>query len=76
MRLKEFLTEKKVQSTWIVDVRYNRPKRIITMTLNNGRSFLIPGTSRSMFERWVSAPSKGTFFHEYIKGRYPINRIK
>ena len=76
MRALEFLIEKKVESQWITDVRYSRPQRILTMTLSNGRSFLIPGASRKTFERWTSAPSKGQFFHEFIKGQYPINRIK
>lgn len=74
MRAIEFLTEKKVQSTWITDVSYNRPQRIIKMTLSNGKSYLIPGTSRGTFNRWVSAQSKGSFFHEFIKGQYPTNR--
>lgn len=76
MRATEFLVEKKVQSTWITDVRYNRPQRILTMTLSNGRQFLIPGASRQTFERWIGSPSKGRFFHEFIKGQYPINRVK
>lgn len=76
MRAIEFLIEKKVQSTWITDVKYSRPQRVITMTLSNGRQFLIPGTSRQTFERWTNSPSKGTFFHEFIKDHYPVNRIK
>ncbi len=70
MRALEFLVEKKVDSTWITDVRYNRKQRILTMTLSNGRAFIIPGASRQTFERWVSSPSKGQFFHNFIIIRF------
>ena len=76
MRLEQILSEKKVQSTWITDLTYSRPRRVLTMTLSNGRSFTIPAISRTMFERWVNSPSKGKFYHSNIRGKYEVNRIK
>jgi hypothetical protein len=76
MRITEILCEKSVTSSWITDITYNRPNKIITMTLSNGRSFSIPGVTRAMFERWVKSPSKGQFFHDYIKGTYQVSRIR
>lgn len=76
MRLAEFLLEKKVESDWISDITYNRPNKILTMRLSNGRTFSIPGISRAVFEKWHKAPSKGQFWHTYIKGKYKVTRIR
>ena len=76
MRAIEFLTEKPVQSTWIVNLMHNRPNKTITMRLNNGRAFSIPGITRTMFEKWTNSQSKGHFFHQFIKGKYQVKRIK
>ncbi len=75
MKLAELLTEKPVDSSWITDLVYNRPNKTLTMRLSNGRSFSVPNITRSMFERWTKSPSKGQFFHNYIKDRYLVTRI-
>ncbi len=76
MKLMELLLEKKVQSTWIADLSFNRPKLLLTMTLSNGKKFAVHGISRSIFEKWTNAPSKGTYFHEYISGNHKIVRTR
>ena len=76
MRAFELLNEKPVQSTWISDLVHNRPNRTVTMRLSNGKSFSIPGITRAGFERWVNAPSKGTYFHNFIKNNYQITRLR
>jgi hypothetical protein len=75
MRAAEILNEKQVMSAWISDLVYNRPNRVLTMRLSNGISYSIPGITRTMFERWINAPSKGFFFHDNIKDNYQVNRI-
>lgn len=74
MLVHEILTEKTVQSTWITDLSYNRPNKILTMVLSNGRRFIIRGISRSVFDKWTAAESKGRFFHTSIKNNYTIIR--
>lgn len=76
MKLIEILTEKRVESTWITELLYTRPTRTLTMKLSNGKAFAIAGISRTTFERWLKAPSKGRFWHNAIKGVYKVNRIK
>ena len=76
MRLTDILTEKPVQSSWITNLTYNRPNKTLTMSLSNGKSFSIPGITRSTFERWVNSPSKGQFFHNFIKDSFLVSRIK
>jgi hypothetical protein len=76
MRSFEILNEKPVESAWITDLIYNRPNKVLTMRISNGRSFSVAGITRAMFERWIKAPSKGSFFHQYIKDTYKVKRIK
>lgn len=76
MKVTEFLTEKPVQSTWITNLTYNRPNKKLTMMLSNGRVFLIPNINRRTFDRWTTSPSKGQFFHNFIKDKYVITRIR
>jgi hypothetical protein len=76
MRYIEFICEKPVQSTWITDLTHNRPNRVLTMRLSNGKSFSINGINRGMFERWTRSPSKGQFWHKFVKGNYIVKRIK
>jgi hypothetical protein len=75
MRAAEILNEKQVMSAWISDLVYNRPNKVLTMRLSNGISYSIPGITRTMFERWIKAPSKGFFFHNNIKDNYQVSRI-
>lgn len=75
MRATEILNEKSVLSSWITDLTYNRPNKVLTMRLENGISYSISNLARSVFNRWINSPSKGFFFHQYIKDRYQIKRI-
>lgn len=76
MRASEIINEKAVQSSWITNLTYNRPDRILTMRLSNGRAYLIRNISRSIFEQWAKAPSKGRYWHTKIKITYRAVRIK
>lgn len=76
MKISEILLEKPVQSTWISDLTHNRPNKVLTMKLSNGKVFSIPGITRTIFERWSRAASKGQYWHQFIKGKYTVSRIK
>lgn len=76
MRLSEFLVEKQVASAWISDLTYNRPNKVLTMRLSNGKYFTIQGITRTLFDRWLKSPSKGRFYHDYIKDNYVLTRTK
>lgn len=69
------LSEKSVESSWITDITHNRPNKVVTMRLSNGRSFSIQGIARTGFEKWVNSRSKGRYFHDFIRGNYKITRI-
>ena len=76
MLIHEILREVAVRSTWISNLIYNRPNKVITWKLSNGREYSVKNISRQMFDRWKAAPSKGRFFHLYVKGNYSVTRIR
>lgn len=76
MLISELLLEKHVESTWITDLIHNRPNRKVTMRLSNGRTFSILGITRTVFDSWNKAPSKGQYWHKFIKNKHNVTRIK
>jgi len=76
MKASEILNEKPVESTWIVNLMYNRPNKVLTMRLSDGSAYSIPGITRGTFEQWIKSPSKGEFFHNRIRDTYNINKIQ
>lgn len=77
MLLSEILLEKEVDSSWLVDISYNREKKIARFTTNYGgkqTNYYILGMSRREFDKWHNAPSQGKFFHKFVKGFYDIKR--
>lgn len=76
MKATELLNEKPVESSWITDLLYNRPNKVLTMRLSNGKSYSIPGITRTTFEQWIKSPSKGKFFQDRIRDTYRVTRIK
>jgi alkylated DNA repair dioxygenase AlkB len=75
MKINELLNEKAVSSTWVSDVTNHRSKKIVRMTLSDGKVYLIHGMSRRQFDHWHNSASKGKFFHKNVKGRYNITRV-
>ena len=76
MRILDMLVEKAVQSSWITSIRYARRQRLITLTLSSGRLYTIVGASEELCNKWLESPSKGKFFHQNIKGKFKIWRIR
>lgn len=76
MKAEEFLTEKKVTSTWISELIYNRPNKKLTMRLSNGKAYSVLGISRAVFDQWNKTPSKGKYFHDRIKANHQITPVR
>lgn len=74
MKLDELtLTEQAVLSSWIDDLTLD--KNGVIMTLGNGRQYRVARVSPTTYRAWVSAPSKGKFWHRRIKLNYITTRI-
>ena len=76
MRAKEFITEARVKSSWIARVDYTPyPTRTLTLTLKSGSVYKIPNVSTSVYQRFLTNPSKGKYWHQFIKGKYLVTKI-
>lgn len=76
MRIDELrLKEEPVLSSWIADVTLQKNNRDITMTLGNGRRYVIRGAGPAQHTAWLRAPSKGQYWHQNVKNRFPVVRI-
>lgn len=76
MRAHEFITEARVKSSWIARVEYSSaPARTLTLVLKNGRMYKVPGVSKSFYDKMIANPSKGKYYHQFIKDRYLVNRV-
>lgn len=76
MKLRELLAEAPVQSSWITDMHYGRKQRLIHITLSSGRVYTIVGASEDLYRNWMNSESKGKFFHQYLRGKFKVWRIK
>lgn len=76
MRAKEFLTEVAVKSSWIARVDYTPwPIRVLTLKLKNGNIYKIPNVGLTTYLAFITRPSKGKYWHQFIKGKYQVNRV-
>lgn len=89
MLVKEILLEKPVDSSWLVDISYNRKTKVARMTVtsgnvnghprteyeNNFRVYDIHNISRREFDKWHAAPSQGKYWHKFIAGFYDVTRV-
>jgi hypothetical protein len=76
MRAREFLTEARVKSSWIADIHYTPfPAKVLTLTLKNGRRYRIPNVSVATYQQFLTRPSKGKYWHQFIKGKYLVTRV-
>lgn len=77
MKVRSFLIEKLVNSSWLQDVSYyNRHNKlfpgeeIITFKVyGNRKTYIVRGLTRHDYIQWIKAPSKGKFYH-YIKHKF------
>lgn len=72
MRIRE-LNEMEVFSSWIEILTYDNGS--VIMQLLNGNEYEIDRVSMGLYSRWVSAPSKGKFWHRNLRGRYHVTRV-
>ncbi len=71
----QFLIEKPVMSSWITNLVLTRQEKQLVMTLNNGRKYRIDNFTRYKFDMWNRAPSKGKFWHQFVKNKHNVTRI-
>ena len=61
------LLEYPVGSSWIKDLDFDEDSGIVTMELLNGAAYRFGGIDFATFNKWLSASSKGKFWHRAVK---------
>ena len=63
-------------STAIRHVDYEAARRVLTVTFVTGRRYVYTEVPRQVFEAFVTAPSKGTFFNAEIRDAYAYEELE
>lgn len=63
-----------VQSSVIRAVDHDGESRLF-VTFTSGQAYVYDGVPRGLYERLLSAPSKGTFFNDEIRDAFPFWRV-
>ena len=62
-----------VASSWISNLAWDNTRKIALMLLINGYFYDVFMPFK-LFEEWLIAHSKGTFFNQKVKGKYDVVR--
>ena len=60
----------RVESSMIRRIEYEEPTRELDITFTSGKTYTYVDVPKSVYQRFVRAPSKGQFFNDYIKDQY------
>ena len=65
-----------VISTSIASIGYDADDRMLEVEFVNGSIYRYRHVEEDMYDRFLAAPSKGTFFNEHIKDAYLCERVQ
>ena len=66
---------RRVESSVIHDAIYLADARELRITFISGRVYAYSGVPQSIYDAFLAAPSKGTFFNIAIRGRYHFREL-
>ena len=59
-----------VVSSWIRSIAYDADTQVLTVNLDNGEDYDYKNVPQAVYEAFLRAPSKGSFFRIAIRDRY------
>jgi hypothetical protein len=65
----------RVDSAAILAVEHDAEAERMAIRFVSGETYVYDEVPRAVYEAFLAAPSKGTFFQAEIRGRYPFARI-
>jgi len=65
-----------VQSSNVRSVGYDAPSKTLELEFHSGRLYQYSGVPEIIYQGFMRAASKGSYFHDHIKGRYPDRRVR
>ena len=63
-----------VSSSAIGAIDYDAQSRTLRVAFHETGTYSFHGVPRSVYETFLSAPSKGRFFNQHIRDHYPSTR--
>ncbi len=66
----------KVNSTNLSAVGYDSETKILTIEFNDGGLYEYYDVPQNIYDELMSAPSKGSFFHRFIRNTYRTVKIR
>lgn len=64
-----------VESSVIRRVEYDEDERALLVTFTSGLTYRYANVPEIEYDALLGAPSKGVFFNERIKDRYPFTQV-
>jgi hypothetical protein len=64
-----------VSSTTLATVVYDEAREVLQLEFRSRAIYQYGGVPRAVHEALLAAPSKGRFFNQAIRGRFPFRRI-
>ena len=65
-----------IASSDIAYLSYSKEEELLEVEFHRGAVYSYDGVSATTFEFFLAAPSKGKFFHAYIRDKYPTTCIR
>jgi KTSC domain len=64
-----------VSSSNLRSVGYDQGSSTLEIAFHNGGTYQYSGVPSSVYQSLIHASSKGTYFHDHIRDRYPTRKI-
>jgi hypothetical protein len=64
-----------VNSEFVQKVKYDIKTKELMVNLKSGASYVYPGVSKVVFDKFVIAKSKGRFFNDKIRNRKKFIKV-
>lgn len=65
-----------VSSSNIRSVGYDLDTRTLEVEFHSGGIYQYAGVPETIYQGFMQAASKGSYFHDHIKGRYPDRQMR
>lgn len=65
-----------VRSTNIRSVGYDPASRTLEVEFHSGGLYQYSDVPETIYHGFIRAASKGSYFHDHIKGRYPDRQVR
>ena len=65
-----------VQSSNVRSVGYDAPCKTLEVEFHSGGLYQYSGVPETIYQGFMRAASKGSYFHDRITGRYPDRQVR